>query len=99
MSAALESLGKLIDVARAGDGLHASFTEQVRNVVGDTEKTLKDLNIAIIDLQPSKLGTGRRGALQVRFKYFLKERTIQAILARIQARRDALALLLNMWSR
>jgi hypothetical protein len=99
LNAAVESLGELVQSSKDEDNLNPTFANQVRTVIGDTQKTLNELETAILTLKPTGVGTGRRAALQIRCKYFWKERTIQSILARIQARRDALMLLLNMWSR
>jgi hypothetical protein len=99
LNAAVESLGELVQSSKYEDNPNPTFANQVRTVIGDTQKTLNELETVISTLKPTGVGTGRRAALQIRCKYFLKERTIQSILARIQARRDALMLLLNMWSR
>ncbi|KAH7131980.1 hypothetical protein B0J11DRAFT_211888 [Dendryphion nanum] len=92
--AALQSLDGLI-ISSQAQNPNPVFVDQVKIVVGDTAKTLTELQATVTALQPSRMG--KRGAVQIRCKYFWKERTIQSILVRIQARRDALTLLLNMW--
>ena len=99
LSAVVESLSNLVQSSQDEDNLNPTFADQVRTVIGDTQNTLNELQNTISTLKPTRVGTGKRAALQIRCKYFWKERTIQAILARIQARRDALTLLLNMWSK
>lgn len=99
LSAAVESLSNLVGQSHDEQNLNPTFADQVRTVIRDTQKTLDELHTVISTLKPTGLGTGKRAALQIRCKYFWKERTIQSVLVRIQARRDALTLLLNMWSR
>jgi len=97
---ALESLNSLVvRSSQNKEDPDSTFVEQVKTVISDTGKTLNELQTTIAALQPSGDRTGKRAALQIRCKYFFKERTIQAIMARIKARREALMLLLNMWSR
>jgi hypothetical protein len=73
--------------------------DQIKTVIADTKVTLDELHANIKGLAPSGAGTGRRAVVQLRCRYLWKEKTIQATLLRLRARRDALSLILGMWSR
>jgi hypothetical protein len=71
---------------------------QANSVVSDTHRTLKELHSNIKGLILSK-PNGKRSVLTIRCKYMWNEKPLQATLLRLQARRDAMSLLLNLWSR
>ena len=99
LASAIESFRGLVQRSDNAENVCSTFVEQVHAVIGDTKKTLDELEAAVKTLQPNKDHGGKRAALQMRWKYFFKESALQAIMARIQARREALSLLVNVWSR
>jgi hypothetical protein len=99
LASAIESFRSLIQSGDDVKNVSSTFVEQVHTVIGDTKKTLDELQAAVKTLQPSKDNCGKIAALQMRWKYFFKESALQAIMARIRARREALSLLVNVWSR
>jgi len=97
LTTAIENLDRSISELDNESHLNPTFQEQVRVVVAETETTLQELHKTIETLQPVK-GSGKRAVFATKCMYFLNKRVIKSIIARIQARRDALALILQVWS-
>jgi hypothetical protein len=95
----LESLQNLVNKPDEDVEPDPEIVGQVRTVIVDTQQTLDELNASIKSLLPSKVGPSKRSTIQIRCRYLWNEKPIQATLLRLQARRDALSLIMNMWSR
>ena len=72
---------------------------QARSTISDTRRTLDELHESIRAFLPLHGNPGKHTTLQFRYKYLLHEKSIQTMLLRLHARRDALSLIANMWSR
>jgi hypothetical protein len=80
------------------DSAEPEMRIQAKAVVSDTHRTLEELHSNIKGLIPANT-KGKRSVLVIRCKYIWNEKPLQATLLRLQARRDAMSLLLNLWSR
>lgn len=98
LASAIESFHSLVQSGNDVKNVSVTFVEQVHTVIRDTKTTLDELEATVKALQPSKDNYGKRAAVRMRWKYFFKESAIQTIMARIRARREALSLLVNVWS-
>ena len=95
----IQRLETFVNDPDQGSSVDPNVATQIRTVIADTQITLDELHANIKSLAPSGVGSGRRAVVQLRCKYLWKEKTIQATLLRLRARRDALSLVLGMWSR
>jgi hypothetical protein len=79
--------------------LDADVKQRVCTEVNRTSNTLRELYETIQRLMPARVGPSKRSIILIRAGYLWHQKTIQANLVRLRDRKDALSLILNLWSR
>jgi hypothetical protein len=77
-----------------------AIKETARQVIEDTDRTLEELFVHIDKMSRAMAAGGsKRRMAMIRLKYMWNERGLNAILLRLQARRDAITCLSTLWGK
>jgi Fic family protein len=86
---------------RAGDaGKDATIQDHARREITDTNQTLEELFITIDKISRGMAAGGsRRKVAMMKVKFMWSETSLNAMLLRLQARRDAITCLTTLWGK
>lgn len=98
ISNVVESLKTVVE-ERFKSGVDPEITALIGTIVGDTQATLNELHKRIAKLVPVTTRQKKMATMILRYNYLWNEKALQATMLRLQARKDALSLILNMQSR
>jgi protein subunit release factor A len=97
--ALVKRLTKMVEDPDSEAHLDNDVKYRVCTEVNRTSNTLRELYDTIQRLMPAKSGPSRRSIILIRAGYLWHQKTIQANLVRLRDRKDALSLILHLWSR
>ena len=100
VEACLENFQKFLESNQndPDDDVVAGIRNQAHAAASETQKTLDELHGKIQRFLPKSQSAIRRATVRIGLKYAWNERSLQAIMHRLQTRRNALSVIMQLWS-
>ena len=78
--------------------IHDGIREQANAAVAETQKTLDELDKKIKRFLPKGQSTIKKATLRIAVRYAWDEKSLRAMMTRLRMRREAIAIIMNLWS-
>ena len=98
MKACIAQFQSFAEQHERGRSISPEVRDETHTAISETKTILQELHDKIQHFLPASKSVVKRTTTKMSWKYAWSERTLQAIMHRLRARRNALTVIMQLWS-